>query len=354
MESPVTLNSKLSENPLLLSKPSVKVVITGAGGNIGYSLSFLVAQGHLLGFDQPIDLYLSDLPFMKNKLIGLEMELVDSAFPLINRLIITTDDEEAFKDCQVALLVGSKPRNNSMERKDLLHANASIFKYQAALLDKLADINVKICVVGNPANTNALITAEYVTRISKKNITALTRLDHNRALGQMALHLGAHQSRVRNIAIWGNHSNNQFPDPQACEIFGSDNIWKSLSNELQKNWIENTFIPKVQNRGSEIIEMRQLTSAASAAIAICDHVRSWILGTKEGEIVSMGVWSDGNPYGIPNGLIFSFPVTSINGQWSFVPNLKIEDEFNRKMIKMNVEELIEEKTTALEFLERPQ
>jgi len=342
--------SILAQNPFVPANKSKKVLITGAGGNIGYSLSFMVAQGLLLGSQQPIDLYLLDLPFMRNSLEGLEMELTDAAFSLLNKLVITCNDEEGFKDCEIALLIGAKPRGKGMDRKDLLEANASIFKEQAQLLDKFALEDVKVCVVGNPANTNALIISENTHRIKKFNITALTRLDHNRALAQVASKLSVHPSRVRNVTIWGNHSNTQVPDVTACQLYGQNSNWTNVGLGFSIEWLSNEFIPKVQFRGSEIIGKRQLSSAASAAVAICDHVRNWMNGTQEGEIVSMAVWSNGNPFGIKDGLIFSFPVTCKNGEWSFAPSAALNDETIQKMIDVTTNELSEEKETALRYL----
>lgn len=343
--------SALAQNPFVLTNKPKKVLITGAGGNIGYSLSFMVAQGLLLGHKQPIDLYLLDLAFMRNSLEGLEMELIDAAFGLINRLVITCDDEEGFKDCEIALLVGAKPRGKGMERKDLLEANASIFMEQAQLLDNFASPEVKVCVVGNPANTNALIIAENTKRVKKGNITALTRLDHNRALAQVAAKLDSHPSRVRNVVIWGNHSSTQVPDVRACQLYDNSNSWRDVGSSIDAEWLSDEFIPKVQLRGSEIISKRQLSSAASAAVAICDHVRNWINGTQTGEIVSMAVWSNGNPFGVRDGLIFSFPVTCRDGEWSFASTIPLKNETLQKMIEATTNELSEERETALDFLQ---
>jgi len=333
------------------SKKPVKVLITGAAGNIGYALSFMVAQGHLLGHDQPIHLCLLEIPPMAKPLKGVEMEIIDSAFPLVSRLTATTDDAEGFKDVDIALLVGAKPRGKGMERKDLLQQNATIFKRQAALLDSVSSPDVRICVVGNPANTNAAIIAENTKRVKKQNITALTRLDHNRAIGQISQKLSTHPSRIRNVIIWGNHSLTQYPDLQTCQILAENNSTQSAKTLINdEKWVVDFFIPKVQKRGGEIIDMRQLSSAASAANSICDHVRNWILGTSSGEFVSMAVWSNGNPYGVPENLIFSFPVTCKDGKWTFVKGMNLKDPFSKKMIDATIKELQEEKGTAIAFL----
>jgi malate dehydrogenase len=345
--SKVTTSKPISKNP-------VKVLITGAAGNIGYALSFMVAQGHLLGCDQPIHLVLLEIPPMVKSLKGVEMELIDSAFPLVSAITATTDDSEAFKGVDIALLVGAKPRGKGMERKDLLQQNATIFKRQAMLLDTVASSDVRICVVGNPANTNATIIASNVKRVKKTNITALTRLDHNRAIGQISQKLNVHPTRIRNVVIWGNHSLTQYPDLQACQIIAQNNTQSNAKTLIgDDKWASEFFIPKVQKRGGEIIENRQLSSAASAANAICDHVRNWMRGTAEGEFVSMAVWSNGNPYGIPSDLIFSFPVTCKNGQWSFVKGLSLQDPLSKKMIEATIKELQDEKNTALAFLNQP-
>lgn len=279
------------------------------------------------------------------------MELIDTASPLIHKIITTCDDKEGFENCDIALLVGARPRSKGMQRKDLLEANAKIFKHQATFLDQYANPDCKICVVGNPANTNAAILASFCKNIKKSNITALTRLDQNRALGQVSLKTGTPFKFVRNAVIWGNHSSTQYPDLQICEVLKDSQVVKAREL-IESQWEENDFIKRVQKRGAEIIQQRKLSSAASAANAVCDHIRSWILGTQPGEIVSMAVYSDGNPYGVSSGLIFSFPVTCENGQWKIVSNLNLSSEFSKKMIQATQEELSNEKETALNFLSK--
>ena len=335
------------------NKEPLKVLITGGAGNIAYSLAFMVARGNMLGEDQPIILCLLELPQIADSLKGVEMELKDCALPLVVEIIVTTDEVEAFKNADIALLVGAKPRSKGMERKDLLEQNAAIFKKQANLLDTYSKPTVKVCVVGNPANTNAAIIASIVKNIPKTNITALTRLDHNRAIAQVSEKLQTHPLSIRNVIIWGNHSLTQYPDLQACELHekGSN---KSLILSLIKDqeWIQNSFIPKVQKRGGEIIELRKLSSAASAASAICDHIRNWVNGTSNGEFVSMAVLSDGNTYGVPKDLIFSFPVTCKNGEWKIVENMNLSDSLSKKMIQATIKELLEEREMALQSINK--
>lgn len=338
------INSSLKMN----KRTPKKVTITGAAGNIGYAISFMIGQGRLLGPDQPIDLCLLEIPQMEKAVQGVELELLDCAFPLIESVTATTDPEVGFKDCDIALLIGAKPRGPGMQRKDLLEANAKIFKTQAAQLDKLAKPDCKICVVGNPANTNACIIAENVKTIRKENVTALTRLDSNRALGLVAQKFNVPVKQVRNAIIWGNHSLTQYPDLQICEAQIKGKLVKVREQIHSDSWEQKDFIPRVQKRGAEIIDLRKLSSAASAANAVCDHIRNWVNGTAEGEIVSMAVWSDENSYNIPKGLIFSFPVTCKDGKWAIVNGLNIGDAFGQKMIQETLKELVEEKKTAMD------
>ena len=340
------INNKMQK----LTREPLKVTVTGAAGNIGYALVFMIAQGRLLGPDQPIELCLLEIPPMAQAVKGVEMELLDCAQPLITKIVATTDPSIGFKNCDVALLVGAKPRGPGMKRKDLLEANAKIFQRQAKDLDTYANENVKVCVVGNPANTNACIIAENSKRIKKENITALTRLDQNRTLGQVACKLGIPVRNVRNAVIWGNHSLTQFPDLQICDANLNGSLVKVREHVNSDSWYLEELIPRVQKRGKEIIEMRKSSSAASAANAICDHVRSWVRGTVEGEVVSMAVWSTNNCYGIASGLIFSFPVTCKNGKWEIVKDLDTTSKFNVDMLKKTQDELINEKKTALDFL----
>lgn len=324
----------------------VKVAITGAAGNIGYALNFMIAGGRLLGPNQPIDLQLIELPHALNSLKGVEMELRDSAFPLLNNVISTSDPAVGFKDANIVILVGAKPRGPGMERKDLLEQNAAIFKQQAIQIQENADAEVKILVVGNPANTNAMIISEFAPKIPKKNITSLTRLDMNRGISQLSEKLNVASSDILNLIIWGNHSSTQYPDLRFTTIQTAKGISKAAELINDQQWVEKIFIPQVQKRGAEIISMRKLSSAASAAAAACDHIHDWIVGTRPGEHVSMGVMSDGS-YGIPVGINFSFPVTCKYGEWGIVKGLNITDALSTKMIKATVDELLEEKKMAL-------
>ena len=327
---------------------SIKVTVTGAAGNVGYALCFMIGLGKLIP-NKKIRLYLLEISFMKNSVEGVKMEIEDCAFPSIEEVVATTDDKVAFENCDIALLVGAKPRGKGMKRKDLLLSNANIFKSQAKYLDEYANENCKICVVGNPANTNALILANNCKKIKKRNITALTRLDMNRSLNQVAKKLNLSTNKVKNVIIWGNHSSTQFPDLQICTV-NKDGKNINVNSLLDSNWVQNEFLNMVQKRGLEIIKMRNLSSAASAAKAICDHVSNWILGTEFSNIVSMVVSSDGNPYGIENGLFFSFPVEIKNGEWFFKTGLDNESDYFKKMIKKTEMELIEERSAVLNYL----
>jgi malate dehydrogenase len=329
------------------TKPK-KVVITGASGNIGYILSFMVSQGRLLGPSQPIELWLLEIPPMAKALEGVRMELLDSALPCVRSIVASTNQEEAFTNADIALLVGAKPRGPGMKRKDLLEANAKIFASQGDILNRLANVDVKVVVVGNPANTNAVIIASQATRIKKRNITALTRLDHNRALGQLSEKMNMPVSNIRNVAIWGNHSASQYPHVRNAELLSGQKLTDALAKEGK--WLRETFIPKVQKRGAEIISMRKKSSAASAANATCDHIHDWLCGTRPGEWVSMAVWSDGNPYGIKPGLIFSFPVKCQNGEWEIVKGLDVSDKLSKEKLKITEAELVKEKQTALKVV----
>lgn len=327
----------------------VKVVITGAAGNIGYILAFMVSQGRLLGPSTPIDLCLLEIPPMLKALQGVRMELLDSALSCIRSITATTSQEEAFKGANVALLVGARPRGPGMKRNDLLQANAKIFAAQADVIDKVADANIKIVVVGNPANTNAVIIANRSKRINKRNITALTRLDQNRALGQLSEKLDVPVSSIRNVTIWGNHSLSQYPQVDNGELVSGQKLSDALAKEGK--WVRENFIPRVQKRGAEIISMRKKSSAASAASATCDHIHDWLVGTKPGEWVSMAVWSNGNPYGIADGLIFSFPVKCINGEWEIVKGLSVGDKFSQEKLKATEKELLKERDTAMKVVQ---
>ena len=329
-------------------KEPLRVCVTGAAGQIGYSLVFMIAQGRMFGPYQKVILQLLDLEPMETALGGVKMELDDGAFPLVHDVITTTSPEVAFKDIDVALLVGARPRGPGMERKDLLSANGKIFEAQGKVLNKVAKKTVKVLVVGNPANTNSLICSLNAPSIPKENFTALTRLDQNRAIGQVALELGVPVETVKNIIIWGNHSATQYPDISHGVIsdYPEEGISDSISSSIDKEWYEKVYIPRIQKRGAAVIAARKLSSAASAANAACDHMHDWIIGTKPGEVVSMGVISDGNPYKIAAGINYSFPVTCKDGKWSIVKGYKI-DEFSSKMMKATEKELLQEKEAAL-------
>jgi len=325
-----------------MSQPTpTRVLVTGAAGQIAYYLIFLVAKGDLLGPNQPIILHLLDVPFCKEALGGVELEIIDCAFPLVHGVVATTDVKEAFTNVDLALLVGAFPRKEGMERKDLLEKNASIFREQGAALDQYASKNVKVVVVGNPANTNAWLAMNAAPSIPKENFSALTRLDHNRAKAQIAARAGVTAARVHNVVIWGNHSSTQYPDVSYGYVetaSGKKSVKEAVNDQA---YLQSDFITTVQQRGAAIIKARKLSSAASAAKAIIDHMRDWINGTPEGEYVSMAVRSDGS-YGIEEGLIYSFPVTIKDGRYSIVQGLEV-DEFSRKKLDLTAAELLDEK-----------
>ncbi|KAF0976664.1 hypothetical protein FDP41_004563 [Naegleria fowleri] len=328
-----------------MTKQTLKVLITGAAGQIGYSLIGMVASGLMLGFDQPIHLHLLEVPQVLDALKGVCMELTDSAYPLLQKVVATSDYQEAFSDIDICIMVGAMPRKEGMERKDLLEKNAAIFKGQGEALEKWAKKTVKVLVVGNPANTNCLIAKTHAPSIPAENFSALTRLDHNRAKAQVAERLGINVSDVHNVIIWGNHSSTQFPDVAHgyVTINGQKkSIYEAINDDA---WLKGDFISTVQKRGAAVIAARKLSSATSAAKAITDHMHDWILGTPEGEWVSMAIPSDGS-YGIPEGVIFSFPVTCKNGTVSIVQGLKIDD-FAREKLNITDKELREEKSMAL-------
>jgi len=326
-------------------KKPMRVAVTGAAGQIGYSLLFRIASGEMLGKDQPVILQLLEIPDEKAQkaLKGVMMELDDCAFPLLAGMIPAADPMMAFKDVDVALLVGARPRGPGMERKDLLEANGKIFGPQGKALDAVASRDVKVLVVGNPANTNALIAMKNAPGLNPKNFTAMMRLDHNRALTQVAQKAGKPVTSVKKMTIWGNHSATQYPDVYNAEVDGQ-NAAKLINDPA---WIENTFIPTVQKRGAAIIEARGLSSAASAANAAIEHVRDWMLGTPTGDWVSMGIPSDGS-YGIPEGVLFGYPVTCKNGRYQIVQGLPVS-EFSRGRINATLKELQEERA-AIEHL----
>jgi malate dehydrogenase len=317
-------------------KKPVTVTITGAAGQIGYQLAFRVASGQLLGPDQPINLHLLEITPTLPALQGVVMEINDCAFPALNKVVATDDAKTAFRDSEVALLVGARPRGPGMERKDLLLANAQIFSAQGKAMNEVADRNIRVLVVGNPANTNALIARANAPQLNPRNFTAMTRLDHNRALSQLAEKTGARTTDIRRLTIWGNHSSTQYPDLSHATVGG-----KSAKTLVDQKWIEETFIPVVQQRGAAIIKARGASSAASAASAAIDHVHTWISGTGEGDWISMAVPSDGS-YGISEGVVYSYPVTTKNGGYTIVQGLSI-DEFSRKRMDLSDAELREER-----------
>ena len=324
-------------------KTPVRVAVTGAAGQIGYSLLFRIASGQMLGADQPVILQLLDITPAMDALKGVAMELEDCAFPLLSDIVRTDDPSEAFGDISYALLVGARPRSKGMERKDLLEANGGIFKPQGKALSDNAASDVKILVVGNPANTNALIAMNNAPNIPNERFTAMTRLDHNRAIAQVAAKTGTTVSDITKMTIWGNHSATQYPDLFHAEVKGQNAA--ALVND--QAWLENDFIPTVQQRGAAIIEARGLSSAASAANAAIDHMRTWALGSAKGDWVSMAIPSDGS-YGVAEGIISSFPVTCANGKYEIVQGLDIDD-FSRGRIDASVAELVEERDGVKEL-----
>jgi malate dehydrogenase len=322
-----------------MSKAPLRVAVTGAAGQIGYAILFRIASGEMLGKDQPVILQLLEIPDEKAQkaLKGVMMELDDCAFPLLQGMVPTADPMVAFKDAQVALLVGARPRGPGMERKDLLEANGKIFGPQGQALDRVADRNVKVLVVGNPANTNCLIAMKNAPSLKPTQFTAMMRLDHNRATSQVAHKIGKPIASVKKMAVWGNHSATQYPDVFQAEVEGTK-VWPMINDQA---WLESTFIPTVQKRGAAIIEARGLSSAASAANAAIDHVHDWVLGTRDGDWVSMGVPSDGS-YGIPEGVLYGYPVTCKGGQYQIAKGIEVS-EFSRKRMDATLKELHEER-----------
>jgi malate dehydrogenase len=321
----------------------VRVAVTGAAGQIGYSLLFRLASGALLGPDQPLILQLLEITPALGALNGVVMELADCAFPLVTEVITSDQPDEAFGDANIALLVGSRPRTKGMERKELLEANGAIFTVQGKALSDNSATDIRVLVVGNPANTNALIAMNNAPKIPHERFTAMTRLDQNRAIGQLAGKSGQRVAKVTNMTIWGNHSATQYPDAYRARIGGRPAA-EVINDDA---WIEKDFIPAVQQRGAAIIEARGASSAASAASAAIDHVHDWIFGTKPGDWVSMAIPSDGS-YGVPEGLMSSFPVTTSGGEYRIVTGLDIE-EFSRDRIDASVAELGEERDAVREL-----
>jgi malate dehydrogenase len=328
----------------MTTKTPVKVAVTGAAGQIGYSLLFRIAAGGLLGPDQPVHLQLLEITPAMGALEGVCMELDDCAFPLLAGYDAADDPNKAFSGAQIALLVGSLPRKAGMERSDLLNANGGIFTVQGKALNDNAADDLKVLVVGNPANTNCLIAMHSAPDIPRERFTAMTRLDHNRALAQLGKKAGVSINDITNMTIWGNHSATQYPDVFHAKVNGGDAFAAAGSDQA---WLEGDFIPTVQKRGAAIIEARGASSAASAANAAVDHVHDWVLGTPAGDWVSMAVPSDGS-YGVPDGLLSSFPCTTKDGQWSIVQGLELDD-FSRARIDASVAELAEERDAVTEL-----
>ena len=324
-------------------KKPVRVAVTGAAGQIGYSLLFRIASGEMLGKDQPVILQLLEITPALNALNGVVMELEDCAFPLLTDIVQSDDPKIAFKDVDIALLVGARPRSKGMERKDLIEANGAIFTVQGQALNEVANRNVKVLVVGNPANTNAYIAMKSAPDLPQRNFTAMLRLDHNRALSQLASKTGMSVDSIKKLVVWGNHSPTMYPDYRFASIDGKP----APEAVNDQDWYKNTFISTVGKRGAAIIEARGLSSAASAASAAIDHVKDWVLGSS-GEWTTMGVPSDGS-YGIPEGVIYGFPAICADGDYQIVPNLEI-DEFSRSKMDNTLQELEEERSAVSHLL----
>lgn len=327
-------------------KRPMRVAVTGAAGQIGYSLLPRIAAGEMLGKDQPVILQLLEIPDEKAQkaLKGVMMELDDCAFPLLHGMAPASDPEVAFKDADVALLVGARPRGPGMERKDLLEANGKIFAPQGRALSEVASRRVKVLVVGNPANTNCLIAMKNAPRLKPSNFSSMMRLDHNRALTQLAQKVGMPVTAIKKMTVWGNHSATQYPDLFQATAAGKK-AWPMVNDP---SWLENTFIPVIQKRGAAIIEARGLSSAASAANAAIDHIRDWVKGTKAGDWTSMGIPSDGS-YGIPEGVLYGYPTTCKNGRYQIVKGLEVSD-FSRGRMMATLKELHEERDSIRHLL----
>lgn len=325
-------------------KAPVRVAVTGAAGQISYSLIFRIASGGMLGPDQPVILHLLEITPAMGSLQGVVMELNDCAFPLVQGVVATDDPNVAFRDVDYALLVGARPRGPGMERKDLLLENAKIFSVQGKALNRHASRKVKVLVVGNPANTNALIALRNAPDLNPRNFTAMMRLDHNRALSQLAERTGFHVNEIRRMSVWGNHSSTQYPDISFSTVAG-----KAAPGLVDDAWYQEQFIPTVQQRGAAIIKARGASSAASAASAAVDHVRDWVLGIADGDWVSMGILSDGNPYGIADGIIYSFPVVCGHGDYRIVEGLEVS-AFSRARMQATARELLEERDAIKDLL----
>lgn len=327
-----------------MSEP-IRVVVTGAAGQIAYSLLYMIAKGDVFGPNQRLILHLLDIPPMMGVLEGVVMELADCALPLLAGVVPTADPAVAFKDVASAFLVGAMPRKQGMERKDLLSANVKIFKVQGEALNNFARKDVKVLVVGNPANTNALVCSHYAPSIPKENFTAMTRLDQNRAQAQVAARLGVGIANVKNVIIWGNHSSTQYPDAKNATVNLNGTVKSVVEAVANNDYLNGEFVETVQKRGAAVIAARKMSSAMSAAKAASDHMRDWFAGTKDGEYVSMGVVSDGS-YGTPKDIVYSFPVQIQNGQWKIFQGLTIDD-FARGKLDATAKELLEEKEEAM-------
>ncbi|MEE8529518.1 MAG: malate dehydrogenase [Nitrosomonadaceae bacterium] len=325
-------------------KPPIRVAVSGATGQIGYSLLFRIATGDMLGKDQPIILQLLDIPQSQFALKGIVMELEDCAFPLLANIVATDNPKIAFRDAGIVLLVGARPRGKGMERKDLLKTNGEIFTTQGKALDEVANRDVKVTVVGNPVNTNALITMKNAPGLKPDNFSAMMRLDHNRALSQIAIKLAQPVSGISKMVVWGNHSTTQYPDLSYAEI-DSRNVSNLINNPA---WVKSSFIPTVQDRGMSIIKARGMSSAASAANAAIDHVHDWVFGTKENDWTSMSIPSDGS-YDIPEGVIYSHPVICQDGVYKIVQGLEIS-EFSKEKMHATYTELVEERESVKHLL----
>lgn len=325
-------------------KAPVRITVTGAAGQIGYAVLFRIANGDMLGPEQPVVLQLLDVPQAQTMLQGVRMELEDCAFPLLQQIIATDDPKIAFKDTEIALLIGARPRGKGMERKDLIEANGAIFSEQGKLLNQYAARHVKVLVVGNPANTNALIAMKNAPDLDPRNFSAMMRLDHNRAIAQISLKLFQPIRDIKKMVVWGNHSGTQYPDLNHAEIRG-----RLVRDTLQdQDWVESVFIPTVQKRGAAVIEARGLSSAASAANAAISHMHDWMLSSHHNDWVTMSVPSDGS-YGIPEGVIYGFPVTCMHGHYHIVQGLPIS-AMGRKHMEESYRELIEEREHVKQLL----
>lgn len=322
-------------------KEAVRVSVTGAAGNIGYALVFRITTGNMLGDDQPIILQLIEIPPAMDVLRGVVMELKDCAFPLLASVVATSELEEGFSDADYALLVGARPRGAGMERKDLLEANGAIFETQGEAINQHAARDVKVVVIGNPANTNCLIAASNAPDVSPRQFTAMTRLDHNRAVSQLAEYTAKHVNDIKKMTVWGNHSSTQYPDISHCTIGG-----KSATDLVDQEWYRKSFIPSVQERGADVIKARGASSAASAASAAIDHMRTWVMGTANGDWTSMAVAADGS-YGIEPGVVYSYPCVCRDGDYRIVQDLKIDD-FSRQRMDATDRELREERAALKE------